>query len=63
MSAQPDTKDVDFTHACLMAQAETMGADYIVMGGYSHSRVSQYIFGGLTRSILAASTVPLFIAH
>jgi nucleotide-binding universal stress UspA family protein len=40
-----------------------MNAAYVVMGGYSHSRVSEYVFGGLTRSVLAGSNVPVFIAH
>jgi nucleotide-binding universal stress UspA family protein len=40
-----------------------MKAAYIVMGGYGHSRVSEYMFGGLTRSMLSASSTPLFIAH
>lgn len=62
-TARPDAQDVDFTHACLLSEAQRMSAAYIVMGGYSHSRVSEYMFGGLTRSILAGSNIPVFIAH
>jgi nucleotide-binding universal stress UspA family protein len=40
-----------------------MNAAYMVMGGYSHSRISEFMFGGLTRSMLAGSPVPVFIAH
>lgn len=59
----PDPKDLDYVHGCIVSNARTMGAAYVVMGGYSHSRVSEYIFGGLTRSMLASSSIPLFIAH
>lgn len=61
--AHPDGNDADFAYACLSSEAEKIKAAYVVMGGYSHSRVSQYMFGGLTRSVLAASSFPLFIAH
>ncbi|HEU4806250.1 MAG TPA: universal stress protein [Nitrobacter sp.] len=62
-TAHPDMRDDDFTYACLTSHAAQMKAEYIVMGGYSHSRISEYVFGGLTRSMLAASSIPLFIAH
>jgi nucleotide-binding universal stress UspA family protein len=62
-TAHPDMRDSDFVSSCLKAEAEQMNAAYIVMGGYSHNRVSEYMFGGLTRSMLAASSTPLFIAH
>jgi nucleotide-binding universal stress UspA family protein len=62
-TAHPDAMDADFVSAHLNSEAERMKAAYIVMGGYSHSRVSEYVFGGLTRSMLAANSIPLFIAH
>lgn len=62
-TSHPDARDADFIHACLISEAERMKAAYVVMGGYSHSRVSEYMFGGLTRSMLAGSPIPLFIAH
>lgn len=37
--------------------------DLIALGAYSHSRSRELIFGGVTRSLLANSTVPLLIAH
>ena len=49
--------------ALLRTHALAVGAAYIVMGGYSHSRFGQYVFGGVTRSLLTASTVPLVIAR
>ena len=56
-------RDMDFVHDSLLSEAEQMQASYIVMGGYSHSRVSEYMFGGLTRSVLAGSSLPVVIAH
>ncbi|QNN64354.1 universal stress protein [Sphingomonas rhizophila] len=61
--ADPMPLDTDFAYACLMSEAERMEAGYVVMGGYGHSRVSEYMFGGLTRSVLGGCSVPLFIAH
>lgn len=62
-TAHPDMGDTEFVSACLKAEADQMKAAYILMGGYSHNRVSEYMFGGLTRSMLAASSTSLFIAH
>ena len=62
-TSRPDVRDADFIHACLISEAERMGTAYVVMGGYSHSRIGEYMFGGLTRSMLAGSPIPLFIAH
>jgi nucleotide-binding universal stress UspA family protein len=35
----------------------------LVTGGYGHGRLSQWIFGGFTRRVLAAAEVPVLIAH
>ena len=47
----------------LMAYANAVNAAYMVVGGYSHSRIGEYVFGGVTRTLLSGSTVPLLIAH
>lgn len=39
------------------------GADLIVMGAYGHSRVREFVLGGVTRSLLARSQFPLLLAH
>jgi len=61
--AHPGTGDIDFAFACLNSKAKQANASYIVMGGYGHSRVSEYVFGGVTRSMLSGSAVPLFMAR
>jgi nucleotide-binding universal stress UspA family protein len=47
----------------LIEIAETMKADYVVMGAYGHSRLTEAVFGGVTRSMLLRSTVPLILVH
>ena len=47
----------------LTEYATQKAASYIVMGGYSHSRAGEFLFGGVTRSLLKKCSVPLFIAH
>jgi nucleotide-binding universal stress UspA family protein len=39
------------------------GADLLVMGGYGHSRLREFILGGVTRGILSAMTVPVLMSH
>lgn len=55
--------DGDSAVEVLHREAATLSADLMVMGGYSHSRLRQVFFGGFTRSILAASTIPVLMAH
>ena len=43
--------------------AARLGAGYVVMGAYGHSRFRETMFGGVTRSMLGESRVPLLLAH
>jgi nucleotide-binding universal stress UspA family protein len=43
--------------------ASSLGADLLVKGGYTQSRMRQFIFGGPTSQILAEATLPVFMAH
>jgi nucleotide-binding universal stress UspA family protein len=54
--------DEDVVSAALMSRASSLGA-YLVMGGYGHSRMSEYLFGGVTRNMLSGCTAPLVIAR
>ena len=49
--------------ATLRAQASLFRAEMVVMGAYRHSRLREWFLGGATRSLLAQSPVPLFLAH
>jgi nucleotide-binding universal stress UspA family protein len=55
----PDT-DVPDTILSYVADTAT---DLIVMGGYGHSRLREFILGGATRGILASMTVPTLMSH
>lgn len=43
--------------------ADEIGADLIVAGAYGHSRTREWMFGGVTRSLLEISPVPLLLSH
>ena len=47
----------------LLAEARALGADLLVKGAFTRSRLQQMIFGGTTRQILAEADLPLLIAH
>lgn len=47
----------------ILAHAAKHGADLIVAGARSHSRPTEIIFGGVTRSLLAQLTIPLLMSH
>lgn len=49
--------------AQLLRHASGFGADLMVMGGYNHSRLHEFLLGGVTREILGAMTVPVLISH
>ncbi|MBI4275266.1 MAG: universal stress protein [Rhizobiales bacterium] len=55
-------KDVDVTNTILSYAADS-SADLIVMGGYGHSRLREFVLGGATRGILGAMTVPVIMSH
>jgi nucleotide-binding universal stress UspA family protein len=44
-------------------EARYLGADLIVMGGYGHSRLSEWIFGGVTRDMMDDLKTPVLMAH
>jgi nucleotide-binding universal stress UspA family protein len=45
----------------LLAAASHYGADLLAMGAYSHSRLRQLILGGVTRSVLEHSKLPVMM--
>lgn len=47
----------------LLSHAADSSADLIVMGGYGHSRLREFILGGATRGILSSMTVPVLMSH
>ena len=43
--------------------ARDAAADLVVMGAYGRTRVSEWLFGGATRSALHTATMPVFMRH
>ena len=49
--------------SAILSHTASTGADFLVMGGYGHSRVREFIFGGTTRQILSSMTLPVLMTH
>lgn len=47
----------------MVAYAQSNRAAYLVMGGYSHSRAGEYLFGGTTRELLTGCPISLVIGR
>ena len=43
----------------ILSLAADISADLIVMGGYGHSRLREFVLGGATRGVLSSMTIPL----
>ncbi len=53
---------IDVANALLSYAAES-ATDFIVMGGYGHSRLREFVLGGATRGVLHSMTVPVLMSH
>lgn len=47
----------------ILSECAAWGADLLVKGGYTNSRLRQMIFGGATSHILANAQIPVLMAH
>ena len=47
----------------ILGEAKALGADLLIKGAYTQSRLRQMIFGGATSHILGAAELPVFFAH
>ena len=54
--------DIDVA-STILSYAADAGAGMIVMGGYGHSRLREFVLGGATRDILSSMTVPVLMSH
>ena len=54
--------DIDVPNAILSYAADS-SSDFIVMGGYGHSRLRELALGGVTRTMLQEMTVPVLLSH
>jgi nucleotide-binding universal stress UspA family protein len=54
--------NIDIADA-LLSHAADSGADFMVMGGYGHSRLREFVLGGVTHSIFKSMTIPVLMSH
>ncbi|WP_295999043.1 universal stress protein [Rugamonas sp.] len=47
----------------MLGLAAELGCDLLVLGAYGHSRLRETLLGGVTRNVLAATTLPVLMAH
>ena len=47
----------------LLSYVADADAKLMVTGGYGHSRLSETVLGGVTRTLLESMTIPLFMSH
>lgn len=55
-TAKPDGEE-------LLAHAAERNCDMLVMGFYGRSRLSEMLWGGVTRHVLKAMSIPVFTSH
>lgn len=54
------TGDIDST---ILNAVTDSGIDLVVMGGYGHSRLREFVLGGVTRGMIESMTAPVLMAH
>ena len=47
----------------IIALAEDEGGDLLVTGAYGHSRLNEWVFGGMTRDLLTSSPICCLMSH
>jgi nucleotide-binding universal stress UspA family protein len=55
--------DRDDAGEALLAMADAVKADLLVMGAYGHPRLREIMLGGATRTVLGSATVPILMSH
>ena len=56
-------RDGRTTPETVLEQARHISADLIVAGAYGHSRLLEWLAGGVTRELLAQTPIPILVAH
>lgn len=59
---QITAEDIDAGNA-ILSHAADIQADLLVIGGYGHSRLREWVLGGATRTILHSMTIPTLLSH
>lgn len=53
----------DGVFATLIAESRKVSADLLVIGAYSHSRMREFVLGGVTRDLIEKSDIPVLMVH
>jgi nucleotide-binding universal stress UspA family protein len=61
--AEPTVSDGTPVADIILSRAADLGADLIVMGAYGHSRLREFVLGGVSRSFFQEMTVPVLMSH
>jgi nucleotide-binding universal stress UspA family protein len=61
--AETDTAGDIGVSDLLLSRAADLGADLLVMGAYGHSRMREFVLGGVSRDIFRHMTVPVLMSH
>ena len=51
------------TGEALLKKTHELGADLLVMGAYTRSRLRQMLLGGVTSHMLEHADLPVFMSH
>jgi len=60
---QQATAEPSNIHNVILSLAADLGSDFLVMGGYGHSRLREVVLGGVSRGMLQSLTIPALISH
>lgn len=47
----------------ILAEAKRQGASMLALGAYTHSRVREFLLGGVTRHMVEHARIPVLMAH
>lgn len=57
-------RDTDIpTGDLIRRHVDLLGADMVVMGFYGHSRLQEFVLGGVSREMLGQLTMPVLVSH
>jgi nucleotide-binding universal stress UspA family protein len=62
-SSTQEGSEHQFVAGTLVSHAIASKAAYLLVGGYGHGRVAEYVFGGVTRTLLHGCPIALVIGH
>jgi nucleotide-binding universal stress UspA family protein len=62
VTVQRHLTEIDIGNAAISVAAD-YGSDLIVMGAYGHSRLREFVMGGVSRTIFSTMTVPVLLSH